>query len=98
MSQRRYVPRTDISTSQSEDPNKLPTHLPIAVYYRQSTEGQVGNVSTAMQTIDLPDYIGSLGWSQENIILIDDDAGISGTTAIDERPGSSRRWQPYSTA
>lgn len=67
--------------------SELPVHRPVAVYYRQSTDGQIGNVSTAMQTIDMVKYLEQRGWHKDNIIMIDMDGGISGTTKIDERPG-----------
>src|SRR5687767_14117947 len=65
----------------------MPTDRPVAVYYRQSTYAQVGNVSTAMQTIDMAAYLVQRGWHKNDIHLIDMDAGISGSTKIDERPG-----------
>ena len=68
----------------------LPTDRPVAVYYRQSDRSQVGNVSTAMQIDDLPNYLRRLGWASENIILIDDDAGISGATTITQRTGMAQ--------
>ena len=71
-------------------PTELPTDRPVAIYYRQSTFTQVGNVSTVMQMVDLPDDMKRRGWSEENIILIDSDAGMSGAKRIDERPGMSR--------
>ena len=67
----------------------LPTHLPIAIYYRQSTEAQIGNLSTSMQTVDMVAYLKRCGWEEQKIIMIDMDAGISGSTKIDERPGMS---------
>lgn len=67
--------------------SELPTNRPVAVYYRQSTDGQIGNVSTAMQTIDMVKYLEQRGWAKDNILMIDMDGGISGTTKIDERPG-----------
>src|SRR5579863_10412403 len=67
--------------------NALPTNQPIAVYYRQSTDAQVGNVSTSIQTVDMVAYLKQRGWAEEYIIMIDMDAGVSGTTKIDERPG-----------
>ncbi len=73
-----------------QDATKLPVDRPIAVYYRQSSTGQVGNVSTMMQRVDLPAYVEQLGWQPSSIILIDEDAGISGTTAPDERDGMAR--------
>jgi DNA invertase Pin-like site-specific DNA recombinase len=51
---------------------------------------QVGNISTDMQQIDLPRYVASLGWSTDEIILIDEDEGVSGAKRIDERKGMSR--------
>src|SRR5450432_410181 len=71
-------------------PGALPLDRAIAVYYRQSSMKQVGNISTDMQQIDLPKYINSLGWSIEKIILIDEDEGVSGAKRIDERKGMSR--------
>lgn len=68
----------------------LPLDRPVAVYYRQSSMAQVGNISTNMQQIDLPIYIKSLGWSAEAIILIDEDEGVSGSKRIDEREGMKR--------
>lgn len=68
---------------------QLPTGMPIAIYYRQSTDAQVGNISTTIQTVDMVNYLKTLGWSDENIIMIDMDGGVSGTKKIDERPGMS---------
>lgn len=66
---------------------KLPTERPVAVYYRQSTIAQVGNISTQIQTIDMVEELKRRGWNAEDITLIDMDAGVSGTTKIDERKG-----------
>src|SRR4051812_17660282 len=66
------------------------TEKPIAVYYRQSTQAQVGNISTAMQKEDLPALAVRMGWKSESVILIDTDEGISGAKRIDERPGMTR--------
>src|SRR5512136_553801 len=77
----------------SSDPYKaqpLPTHRPISVYYRQSSEGQIGNISTTLQTVDMVEHLERLGWIRERILMIDMDAGISGTKKIRERPGMSR--------
>jgi hypothetical protein len=63
---------------------------PVVVYYRQSDRSQVGNVSTAMQVEDLPGYLQRLGWASENIILIDDDMGVSGAMTINQRTGMLR--------
>lgn len=68
----------------------LPITRPVAVYYRQSTDAQIGNVSTAMQTIDMVTYLQGRGWNKDKILMIDMDGGISGTTKIDERPGMRR--------
>ena len=88
MSKRKY------QTTQKEErltsSTTLPTHLPIAIYYRQSTEAQIGNISTTLQTVDMVKYLQQQGWESDKIIMIDRDAGISGTTKIDERPGMSK--------
>jgi DNA invertase Pin-like site-specific DNA recombinase len=68
----------------------LPTERPIANYYRQSTAEQVGNISTTMQHVDMPAYLQRLGWQRDNIVMIDMDEGVSGTTKIDEREGMKR--------
>ena len=65
----------------------LPTDKPIAVYYRQSTQVQVGNVATDMQRVDLAEDLKRLGYSEDKIILVDTDEGVSGTLPIDEREG-----------
>src|SRR5438105_4927841 len=65
----------------------LPTQHPIAVYYRQSTDAQIGNISTTLQTVDMVEYLKLRGWSENQVVMIDMDGGISGTTKIDERPG-----------
>jgi len=88
---RKYKPkRTESNQSQ---PNVLPVNRPIAVYYRQSSMAQVGNISTDMQQIDLPNYVISLGWQSSNIVLIDEDEGVSGATRIEERKGMSRLFE-----
>lgn len=84
----RYVKTSAPDTAAAS--HNLPTDKPIAVYYRQSTTGQVGNVSTAMQKEDLPALAVRMGWSPENVILIDTDEGMSGAKRIDERPGMTR--------
>ena len=68
---------------------QLPTTKQIAIYYRQSTDAQIGNVSTTIQTVDMVNYLKRLGWSDEAIVMIDMDGGVSGTKKIDERPGMS---------
>lgn len=89
MPRKRYKEPTDHQNLLTME-TKLPTNQPIAIYYRQSTEAQVGNISTTLQTVDMVRYLKQQGWSDENIIMIDMDAGISGTTKIDERPGMSK--------
>lgn len=69
---------------------ELPIDRSIAVYYRQSTDGQIGNVSTTMQTVDMVEYLKKRGYPDDNILLIDMDGGQSGAKKIDERPGMSQ--------
>jgi hypothetical protein len=66
---RKYQPQSE--SAKPSMPGAMPTDRDIAVYYRQSSMAQVGNVSTEMQQIDLPRYVNSLGWSIDDIILID---------------------------
>lgn len=86
MSRHTYKQQNDQQTF-PEGASALPVDRQIAVYYRQSSDGQIGNVSTAMQTIDMVKYLQQRGWAKDDILMIDMDAGISGTTKIDERPG-----------
>jgi DNA invertase Pin-like site-specific DNA recombinase len=67
-----------------------PVDRPVAVYYRQSSEGQVGNISTTLQTVNMVDHLERLGWLREQIAMIDMDAGFSGQLKISERPGMSQ--------
>ena len=76
--------------AQPETGSALPTQHPIAVYYRQSTGAQIGNISTSIQTVDMVKYLQNLGWAERNIIMIDMDGGVSGSLKIDERPGMKR--------
>ncbi len=84
----RFRPRTSEENNDTP-PERILTQEPIAVYYRQSTTAQVGNISTSMQTIDMVEELIRRGWNKEDIILIDDDEGVSGATRIDEREGMS---------
>lgn len=79
-------------------PGALPLDRGVAVYYRQSSMKQVGNISTDMQQIDLPRYVKSLGWQEDQITLIDEDEGVSGAKRIDERKGMSRLYNLIITA
>ncbi|MEZ4706801.1 MAG: hypothetical protein R3A44_06330 [Caldilineaceae bacterium] len=65
----------------------LPTEEPIAIYYRQSTEAQIGNISTTLQTVDMVKYLQDRGWDDDYIYMIDMDEGVSGTKKIDEPKG-----------
>ncbi len=71
----------------------LPLDRLIAVYYRQSSEGQIGNVSTTLQTVDMVVHLERLGWLEERIKMIDMDAGVSGTKKMHERKGMSELWR-----
>lgn len=88
-------PETQIDLASVSD---LPLDKPVAVYYRQSTMAQVGNISTFIQTIDMVEELKRRGWRQEQIILIDMDAGVSGTTKIDERAGMRELFSLISSA
>ncbi|MGD0180242.1 MAG: recombinase family protein [Terriglobales bacterium] len=75
------------------DPSKIkPSHTQRAayVYIRQSTPGQVAHnrESTARQYA-LADRACQLGWSKEQVVLIDEDLGLSGS-GTDKRSGFAR--------
>lgn len=83
-------------TKDTSDPYQsqpLPIDRPVAVYYRQSTNAQIGNISTTLQTVDMVEHLLQYGWLQEKIIMIDMDGGISGTKKIKDRPGMSMLYQ-----
>lgn len=68
----------------------LPTDRPAAIYYRQSSDAQIGNINTTLQTVDMFEHLVRQGWAKDSIVMIDMDAGVSGTTKISERIGMSR--------
>jgi DNA invertase Pin-like site-specific DNA recombinase/uncharacterized protein YndB with AHSA1/START domain len=75
------------------DPSKInPSHLQRAayVYIRQSTPGQVehNRESTARQYA-LADRACQLGWPKQQVFVIDEDLGLSGSSA-DKRSGFAR--------
>jgi DNA invertase Pin-like site-specific DNA recombinase len=75
------------------DPSKIKlTHTQRAayVYIRQSTPGQVehNRESTARQYA-LADRASQLGWPKEQVVIIDEDLGLSGSTT-DKRSGFTR--------
>src|ERR1700730_17820093 len=75
------------------DPSKIKathTHRAAFVYLRQSTPAQVehNRESTARQYA-LADKACQLGWSQEQVVVIDEDLGLSGSSA-DKRSGFTR--------
>jgi DNA invertase Pin-like site-specific DNA recombinase len=75
------------------DPSKIkPSHTQRAafVYIRQSTPGQVehNRESTARQYA-LADRAAQLGWPKEQVVIIDEDLGLSASTT-DKRSGFAR--------
>jgi DNA invertase Pin-like site-specific DNA recombinase len=75
------------------DPSKIKlshTQRAACVYIRQSTPGQVehNRESTARQYA-LADRACQLGWSREQVVLIDEDLGLSGS-GTDKRSGFAR--------
>jgi len=89
MRKSRTLKRPDVVPSDPYKAQPLPVEEPIAVYYRQSSEGQIGNISTTLQTVDMVEHLERLGWMQERVIMIDMDAGVSGQKKIRERIGMS---------
>lgn len=88
MPKRTFRPQKSNQFNDAQSEQNL-THRPVAVYYRQSTTAQIGNISTSIQTVDMVDELERRGWQRDQIILIDDDEGVSGTKRIDEREGMS---------
>src|ERR1039458_9418666 len=76
----------------AQSPKIKPTHTQRAayVYIRQSTPGQVehNRESTARQYA-LADRACQLGWSKQQVVLIDEDLGLSGS-GTDKRSGFDR--------
>ena len=83
---KRYK-RPEEILAEPDGTTKIPTNEPIAIYYRQSSEAQIGNISTSMQTVDMVAHLKQRGWADDKIYMIDMDAGVSGSTSIDERVG-----------
>jgi hypothetical protein len=70
MATHKYRPADE----QSFDPYKaqpLPLERPVAVYYRQSSEGQIGNISTTLQTVDMVEHLMRQGWERDRILMMD---------------------------
>jgi hypothetical protein len=85
----RTLKRPDTASIDTYKSQPLPLGKPVSVYYRQSSEGQIGNISTTLQTVDMVEHLIAQGWRREQINMIDMDAGISGQKKISERPGMS---------
>lgn len=90
---KRYYKVPELESPVGDLITALPIHDPVAVYYRQSTEAQIGNISTSIQTVDMVSYLKNHGWREADIYMIDMDAGVSGTKKIDERPGMKRLFE-----
>ncbi|MBZ0278325.1 MAG: recombinase family protein, partial [Anaerolineae bacterium] len=85
----KILKRPDTASIDPYKSQPLPLGKPVSVYYRQSSEGQIGNISTTLQTVDMVEHLIAQGWQREQIHMIDMDAGISGQKKISERPGMS---------
>ncbi len=83
---KRYNRRPEPKT-ESYGTSPLPVERPAAIYYRQSTDAQIGNINTTLQTVDMFEHLVRQGWSPDTILMIDMDAGVSGSKKISERPG-----------
>src|SRR5215831_11358447 len=86
-------PATKTRSRPVTDPSKIkPSHTQRAayIYVRQSTPGQVehNRESTARQYA-LADRACQLGWPKEQVMIIDEDLGLSGSST-DKRSGFAR--------
>lgn len=74
---------------------QLPTHKPVVLYIRQSTDGQVkrNKQSTILQDEELGRRLIKMGWTDDLIIKIDTDQGKSGQKRRDEREGLDRLYK-----
>jgi DNA invertase Pin-like site-specific DNA recombinase len=75
------------------DPSRIKashTQRAAYVYIRQSTPGQIEhNRESTIRQYALADRACQLGWAKEQIIIVDEDLGLSGATA-DKRSGFAR--------
>lgn len=94
----RPLKRPDTALIDPYKSQPLPLGKPVSVYYRQSSEGQIGNISTTLQTVDMVEHLIAQGWQREQIHMIDMDAGISGQKKISERPGMSLLYRQIENA
>ncbi|MFL5588665.1 MAG: recombinase family protein [Ktedonobacteraceae bacterium] len=76
---------------------QLPLDRSVAIYPRQSTMKQVGNVATEMQTDDLITFAQRYGWKKEQIIMYLEDLGVSGRLRMDEREGFTKLLRDITT-
>ena len=80
------------------DPSKIkPTHTQRAayVYIRQSTPGQVEHYPNPPRQIALADRACQLGWSKQQVVLIDEDLGLSARvrTSAPDLLASPAKWR-----
>ncbi|MDK3159375.1 recombinase family protein [Kamptonema cortianum] len=68
----------------------LPVDRPCAIYYRQSTDAQISNINTTLQTVDMFEHLVRQSWMRDSIEMIDMDAGVSGTIKLADRKGMAR--------
>jgi hypothetical protein len=53
----RTLKRPDTASIDPYKSQPLPLGKPVSVYYRQSSEGQIGNISTTLQTVDMVEHL-----------------------------------------
>jgi DNA invertase Pin-like site-specific DNA recombinase len=89
MGKRKYQPQK----TEEIDPKDLEYVVlgaKVIIYYRQSTPGQVGNSQTEPAIQELKEMLLKMGWRDEDIIIIKDDAGVKGSVPMDQRIGLSK--------
>src|SRR5260370_30220390 len=75
---RKFQPTQQKDQKNPWETPQLPLEHDVAIYPRQSTMKQVGNVATEMQTDDLIAFAKKYGWAKDKIIMYREDLGVSG--------------------
>ena len=76
-----------MTIQQPTNNQQLPLAGNVAIYARAATQEKRNQESRQVQTDDLITYARQLGYKDTHVIVFEQDNGIPGNTAIDEREG-----------